>query len=406
MHPAVAVARELSARGLKALVVANPYFRSVVEDAGLELVPVGTAADYENIAANPELWHPQRGFFALVRHVIAPAVRPTYEVIARYDPQNTLVVASGLLFGARIAHEKLGTGYVTMHLQPALFRSAHDTPPIGGISFPKWTPPWLKRLYFRLLDWLVIDRALGPPVNAVRGDLGLPPQRHFFGDSYHAPQLSLGLFPPWFAPPQPDWPPQVQLTGFVEYDRGLETSLPADVADFLAEGRAPLVFTAGTAMRHGQDFFATSVRAAQIMGRRAILISGDAGQIPDDLPPGVVHFRYVPFSLLLPHAAAIVHHGGIGTLAQALAAGLPQLVRPMSHDQPDNARRLQRLGVAETLPPRRYTARRVAQRLERLTTSAQVQARCGELAQRVDFQAGLAQTCAAIQRALEAGIDG
>ena len=91
------------------------------------------------------------------------------------------------------------------------------------------------------------------------------------------------------------------------------------------------------------------------------------------------HWSFAPFDLLLPHAATLVHHGGIGTLAQALAAGVPHLVMPMGHDQPDNARRLERLGVGKTLPPKDFTVERVAEALAFLRGDSNVQARCREL---------------------------
>ncbi len=101
-------------------------------------------------------------------------------------------------------------------------------------------------------------------------------------------------------------------------------------------------------------------------------------------------FNYVPFSKVLPRAAALVHHGGIGTTAQALAAGVPQLVVPFAHDQPDNAARVRRLGVGDFLLPRRYRVGVVLQSLRRLLASSTVRENCrrraGELAPRAsDF---------------------
>ena len=111
-----------------------------------------------------------------------------------------------------------------------------------------------------------------------------------------------------------------------------------------AAGEPPIVFTPGSAMYHGQDFFRASVEACKQLNRRGILLTRHAEQIPADLPATIRHFSYAPFSLLLPRAAALVHHGGIGTSAQAMAAGCRQLITPFAHDQFDNADRLRRLG--------------------------------------------------------------
>src|SRR5262249_43209266 len=112
-----------------------------------------------------------------------------------------------------------------------------------------------------------------------------------------------------------------------------------------------------------------------------LLLTGFANQVPL-LPPSVRHLTYAPLGKLLPGAAALVHHGGIGTSAAALAAGVPQLLIPFAHDQPDNAARLCRLGVAETL--RRPRARDMAGALERLLGSQEVARSCRQLAERVN----------------------
>jgi UDP:flavonoid glycosyltransferase YjiC (YdhE family) len=72
------------------------------------------------------------------------------------------------------------------------------------------------------------------------------------------------------------------------------------------------------------------------------------------LPNGVRHFDYVPLSKVLPRSTALIHHGGIGTMSQAIAAGIPQLIIPTSHDQPDNAVRVRRLGIGEFLRSDEY----------------------------------------------------
>lgn len=120
-------------------------------------------------------------------------------------------------------------------------------------------------------------------------------------------------------------------------------------------------------------------------------------QVPAELPAGVRHFPYVPFSQVLPRAAALAHHGGIGTSAQALAAGVPQLVMPMAHDQPDNAARLRRLGVAASVPRRRFRGPAVARALGELLDSKEVAENCASVAARLKGSRAVEQTCEAIE---------
>ena len=102
---------------------------------------------------------------------------------------------------------------------------------------------------------------------------------------------------------------------------------------------------------------------------------------------------YAPFSKLFPRAAIVVHHGGIGTTAQSLAAGVPQLVTPFAHDQFDNAARVVRLGVAEQLYAQRYSLPRLVEKLERLVKDSERKKRALELKGRLNGPQAIQQTC-------------
>jgi UDP:flavonoid glycosyltransferase YjiC (YdhE family) len=212
-----------------------------------------------------------------------------------------------------------------------------------------------------------------------------------------SPQKIIGLFPDWFAPPAPDWPPQAQLTGFISFDDAREDSVSAAVEDFLKTGEPPLIFTPGTAMHHAAGFFSASLEACRLLGRRALLLTGNRSQLPSSLPAGVMHCPYLPFSKILPRGAALVHHGGIGTTAQALAAGIPQLVMPMAYDQPDNAARTERLGVGASISPARYRGPAVAKKLSYLLASLEVKARCGIYAAKIEYARAIEDACVAIE---------
>lgn len=382
VHPLIGVGRALLARGHRATVVTNPYFAGLARRHGLDFAPLGSRETYEAVAADPDLWHPTRGFGVIASRMILPNVEPLYELIARHDPAETVVFAAGTCFGARIAQERLGVRVVTHHLAPALLWSRHRPPMLG--LMPEGLPRPLVALFHRLTV-AIADRALAPRVNAFRRRFGLAPARDLMFDWNNSPDKVLGLFPDWFGPVQPDWPSQTRLTGFPRFDPA-DPELPqADLPE--TEDEAPLVFTPGSANIHARTFFVAAVAASQALGRPAILLTRHREQLPDRLPPGVVHRPYVPLPELLPRAAALIHHGGIGTTAQGLAAGIPQLVMPMSHDQPDNAARLRRLGVGDVLSPARFTGERVATALDRLLHSEATLARCRDLAARCDPQA-------------------
>ena len=401
VHPFLAVALALRDRGHAVSFATNAYFAPLLERVGLPLLPVGTAEQFDSATAHPGLWSQFRGIAVLASFVRygTPAV---YQHVEREAAGGDgIVVAHPLAFGARLAHETLGVPLVTLHLAPSTLWSVEEPPVlsrwVGSIN--QWPRP-AKRLAVALGDRLM-DLALAPALNRFRAELGLPATRHVGRLWWHSPQRVIGLFPDWFAPPQPDWPAQAVLTGFPLYDQHEVSQVPPDLKAFFAEAEdardPPVVFAPGSANRQAGRFFAAAADACRRLGRRGLLLTRYPEQLPSRLPGGVRHAVYAPFSAVLPRSAALVHHGGIGTAAQALAAGLPQLVMPMTFDQPDNAVRLARLGVARILLPERFTGLRVARDLEVLLGTNAVARRAAEIARGFEGVDPVARTCDLIE---------
>lgn len=383
VHPFVGLGLALKERGHQVTMITSPHFEPLARRVGLEPVIIGTSEEADAILSHPDLWHPRKGIVVMAKLVVLPRVRDVYEAIAaRFIPGRTVLAASALAIGARIAHEKLGVPLVTVQPYAAVFRSAYRPPVMPGLYLRDGQPRAWKRLVYRLVDALVLDPLLAPGVNTFRAELGLPPVRRLADRWWLSPQRALGLFPEWFSPPQPDWPPQLRLTGFPLYDKRGATVLPEGLEAFLATGSPPVIFTTASANRQASGFFAESVAACRALGRRGVLLTQFAEQVPAGLPDEVRHFEYVPLSVVLPAAAALAHHGGIGTGALAMAHGVPQLISPLAHDQFDNAARIVRQGVARLLPARHYRAPAVARALDDLLGDAALARRCCEVAGR------------------------
>jgi rhamnosyltransferase subunit B len=258
-------------------------------------------------------------------------------------------------------------------------------------------PRILKQAFFWVADNIYVDRLICPRLNEFRSSLGLGPVRGVFRNWANSPQLVLGLFPSWFAAPQPDWPANTHLTGFILHDDDGRSELAADVQAFLRSGPPPLLVTPGSAASDRDEFFRRTVAACGEAGVRAMLVTNFPGQLPRALPDGVRAFAYLPFSRVLPRCAAIVYHGGIGTLAQAVRAGVPHLVVPNAHDQPDNGRRIERLGLGLCISPKKYNRRTAVRAFGTLMGSVEIHRRCCEFAPRVDGEASLDRACSLIE---------
>jgi UDP:flavonoid glycosyltransferase YjiC (YdhE family) len=217
-----------------------------------------------------------------------------------------------------------------------------------------------------------------------------------------SPHGTLALFSRLLAEPQPDWPPNVHVTG-AAFHAG-PAAMPAELEAFLAGGPPPLVFTLGSsAVGAAGAFYHESAEAARRLGMRAVLLVGrDPANRPPALSPDAIAVEYAPHGELFPRAAAVVHQGGAGTLALALRSGRPMVVVPYAHDQPDNAHRAARLGVARVVYPRRYTARRVADALRALLTHGDAGRRAAEVGAAVRAERGAAGACDVLEQVASA----
>jgi UDP:flavonoid glycosyltransferase YjiC (YdhE family) len=398
VHPLVGLGRALGARGHEVTVVTHGWFEPLVRGAGLGFLGYASADEFLALTEVPGTANVAKAFRVMVERAILPLVPRLFALLRdAFDPGRTVVVAQPLAFAARIAQEALGVPLATLHLHPFFLRSARDP-----LLFPAHAPPVLKRLVHRAIDG-VVDLRIGRALNAFRAGLGLAPVHRLAQGWWNSPELVLALFPEWLARRQPDWPAQTVQTGFVLWDAGDAMEVPDGLGRFLDAGSPPVVFAAPSWMRHAQPFFAAAAEACGLSGRRGLLLTRFPEQLPARLPDGVRHFGFVPYRALLPRAAALAHHGGMGTLAFALAAGIPQLVSPIHLDHPHNAALLVELGVASRLAPRAWRPAAVARALDDLLASPRLAERCRAFARQVDSAGALANACSRIEALARSG---
>ena len=192
------------------------------------------------------------------------------------------------------------------------------------------------------------------------------------------------------------------MTGFPLVEHGVSLTLTADLTRFLDAGPAPVVVSAGTANAVSHAFYAAAIEAYTMLGLRVVAVTADPLQLPEDLPDTVLHASYAPFDALLPRAAAFIRHGGIGSVAQALRAGIPQLIQPMAFDQFDNASRVARLNAGREILPRHFHSPGVAELLRMMLGDAAMAASCRRLAGALADQDGVGKACDVLMEKLGA----
>ena len=372
LHPYLAVAKGLLERGHSAVIATNGEHRQSVENAGVEFVETTSMVNVQGddpaaVERMLAALTTRGGEEFLVRELVMPQLRETYQVVMEAASGVDLLVSQTLGMTVPIVAEQRRLPWVATLLTPMLFMSTYDPPLIPAAA-------WLFRLR-RLgpkFHRAVFDKAreqvfaCEAPLHELRRELGVSALAGpALFDGQYSPYLNLALFDRVLAAPQPDWPARTEITGNPVYDGEADPGQLAEFRAFLAEGEAPLVFALGSfAVLVAGSFWEHAVSASVRLGRRAVLLTGPT-QL-GELPPRIRAFPYLPYSEVFPHAAAIVHQGGIGTLARAMRSGRPQVIVPLAFDQPDNARRTVALGVARGIPLRRLTASKLVRALERV----------------------------------------
>jgi rhamnosyltransferase subunit B len=385
-HPYIALGHAMRARGHAVAMFSNTLHQSAIEAAGIEFIDAGPTLDYPACIANPNLWHPIKGMGVLWRTLLAPSIAPLYRALqARQQRQRPLHVLAGpQMLGARLAQWHLGIPLTTAYTAPSMLRSSEAPVTIAQMHWPQGAPRWLLNTVWRAIDHYKLEPMARARLQAICLELGVsaPQTPSIFGTWMHS-QAGLALFPEWFAPRKSDYPAAMVYSDFPLYQLDAHVQLAPVAQAFLAQGPAPVVVMLGTAMAHSAAQFAVWQAALLRTGQRGIFLSAQAHQLPAQPSAQVLHAAYAPFSVLLPHCAAIVHHGGIGTCAQALSAGIPQIIQACAHDQFENARCVAALGVGQRLA-RDASVHDAAKALQRWSDTSRntanlqrVQALCG-----------------------------
>ena len=371
IHPYMAIAMELQSRGHVPVIATMEIYREKIEGAGLEFSPIRPNIPQpkdQDSDLIEKIMEPKTGARFLTEELIFPAVRDSYADLLQAVAGADLLVTHPAAPAGPLVGRKTGLPWVSTVLAPLSFFSAYD-PPVP----PFWQ--WTSKLSIfgpRFMRFFLDTMKSSYKAKAVvdfRDELGLENTGNPMFEGQHSPTLVLALFSRVFAQPQPDWPPQTEITGFCFYDGRHNLPMPAELERFLDDGPPPIVFTLGSsAVWVAQDFFAESIEAAKRLGRRAVLLVGDERNRPQALPPGMIAVDYAPYESLLPRALAMVHHGGVGTTSQGLLAGVPTLIVPFAFDQSDNAEHARRLGTSRTLYRNNYRAARVYKELRELIT--------------------------------------
>lgn len=386
VHPFIGVGLALKRRGHEVAVLANPHFAERIGRVGLGFWPLGTEGQYAEMVGGAELVHQTRGPSYVLRTLVLPAMGPTLEAMANIAQawRPDAVLAHHICLAMPEACARLRIPCATAVLAPLFWLSRHE--PIVYPTRPLEDLPWwgdrLMRAAMKPAARLVIDR----PINAERRRLGLGRVRdaaftealgvtRMRGGRKRAsePRATLALWSPHYRPTLADDPKHGRICGFSWFDRAAPMDGDAEVTlkGFLDGGGPPVIFTLGTSVvHHGRDFYEVAAAACAKLNKRALLLVG-AG-VRKSWPAHCLALDYAPFSRVLPRGCCTVHHGGIGTTAQAMRAGTPMVIVPFANDEFDNGSRARRLGISVTLRRGKLSVATLAAAIDRVCTETSI----------------------------------
>lgn len=373
-YPFLEIRKELLARGHRVKLLGSPMkeFESTLRRACPDFVPLlgETTQTYQGWLAGHNQADGARSRFL---YAAAQSVAACKTILAHCGSADTIPVALySLHVAAQMAADRLGRRYVPVFTGPHMMKVA---PTVAEAFAP----------FHKYLN--VIRKSFG---------LGLVED---WAAWMREPGTGIGLWPEWFTGGEPDGLFPVRHAGFIGNDEAERGELPADLRAFLDEGEPPVLVTHGTTRPELDGYFAAAVEACRLAGLRCVVVTTQTDLLPRALPEGVRHYERLPFADFMPLTKAVIHHGGIGTAVQALAAGVPQLVLPFRHDRPDNAERLKHYGVADWLPPVFWRAESVAKSLTALTTSPSVRENCAAVRGELKGRPSVLNACDSIEAA-------
>jgi rhamnosyltransferase subunit B len=396
LFPFLALGRGLKARGHEVSLVGHPDWAADTAIAGLRFVSTTEPSREDFIRNHPDVlsmkWGGLVSLRTLVEKLIAPGFDHVTAALLAEAGSHDVIVAHHFVFPAPIAAELKRIPWATISLAPGVVPSAWSLP---AANFGRVRTDALGRTWNRML-WrggkIISQVMVDPMVNRLRAKHGLKPIRDAMFEA-HSPLLKLQLYSEHFAQRPPDWSAEKQIAGFCFYDPPDVPALTPEVEAFLDDGEPPILFTLGsTAVQNPGPFYESAVEALDALKMRGLLLIGMENNRPARLPDSILAVNYAPYGLLMPRVRAVAHQCGIGTLAHTLRAGLPSVACPFAFDQPNNARRLEALGVAEVVLPNQHDAPHMGNALKRLLTG-DAPARAQALGKLIREENGVVRAC-------------
>jgi len=407
LHPYLTVAEALQSRGHSVILATSELYRNLVTSRGIEFqaVPPDLKEFYSSPILQKLALRPFRGTEFIIRKIILPEIAEGYKRLLEISRGADLIVGHFLAYEVPLVAETLGLPWLQVYLHPMNILSIYDPPTILNSSLSstmqRLSPQFYKGGY-RFIE--AITDAWMKPVKLLREQLGLACIQNNPLVNSASPFGTMCWFPKALARPQPDWHNGIEVTGypFSGIEVSSQFSLDPEIDGFLRD-KNPIIFTLGsTAVLQPKSFFEVSAKISRELKLDALLIGASHSDSsgPDFSGSNIRTTAYLPYEYAFPKARLVVHHGGMGSIAQSLKAAKRMIIVPFAWDQPDNAERVRRLGIASVIRLPSYTVRHVSKILDNTLKDNKGELKAKELAEDLLLENGTANACRFIERYL------
>ncbi len=342
----------------------------------------------------------------LLENDVLPTLRGKVRGLLEVCQGADVLVSSAFAPAAGIAAELTGVRWASVALHPLSVPSRH----LEAYPLPSTLPGplrWLANRAMLALGQIKLRQVVDEPVNRVRAEYGLPPRRDLLTSGGTSRRLTVVAVSPAFVPRPPDWPEYAKLTGFLFWDmagwqvEGTRVGITEELAAFLDAPGPVVAVSSGSMARWVEDaftrFYRTSTAAIRRAGARPLVVGAAPGVLPEPLPEWVLSVPFAPFNEVYPRCSAVIHHGGIGTTAQGLRAGVPALVVSWGFDQFFNGAQIERIGAGRWMGRRYYTVERATEVLRSLLGESGYRTRAQAIAAELMQEDGLGALCKEVE---------
>lgn len=402
LNPFLALGAGLRSRGHTVRFALSPPLAALAERSGFPVHPLAADAPLTAQEAIYAQGSSVGSLKAAVQQAILPTLRQKVDDLKAACASADLLVAASLQLPASLVADETGIPWASVAVAPLALPSSQFSP--SPLPFaPAPLRPVMNQIAWRVGARLLRPIA-DPAVNALRAERGLAPRHDLLLTGNLSPELIAVAVSPAFLPQPPDWPAHARTTGFCFWDTPGDWQAPPELTAFLEQPGPIIAVSSGSQSLDVRGAFAvfyrTSVEAVRQAGARSIILGAPPGTLTQPSFPDTLALPYAPFSSIYPRCAAVIHHGGIGTTAQALHAGVPMLIAPWGFDQFFIADRVAQLGVGQVISRKQYTSRRVAEQLRVLVTNPSYRHRAQHLSAQIQREDGVGTLCDALETLL------